>query len=143
MRSVSFEVFGVAQSKGSARAFIRNGRAIVTTDNPSLKSWESVVRFAAQRVIANDPRLFDGALKLSVTFHLPRPASVSVKKRPFPITRPDLDKACRGCLDPLSGVLFHDDAQVVAIEATKIYTAGPAKAVITISEVVPGAATHA
>lgn len=138
MRTVTFSVFGVCQPKGSTRAFVRkiggHMRAIVTTDNPSLKSWESVVRFEAQRVVRADPRLFEGAVKVSVVFHLPRPASVSAKKRPYPITRPDLDKACRGCLDPLTGVLFRDDAQVVKLEAEKVYTDGPAKAVLTISD---------
>jgi hypothetical protein len=33
---ITFEVYGAAEPKGSARAFVRNGRAIVTTDNPSL-----------------------------------------------------------------------------------------------------------
>ena len=135
MRRVAFSVFGVAQTKGSARAFVRGGRAVVTSDNPSLAKWESVVRSECQRVIEADPRLFDGAVQVTVTFHLPRPASVSVRKRPHPITRPDLDKACRGIIDPLNGVLIRDDAQVVAIIARKVYTTGPAKADICVEDI--------
>lgn len=134
MRRVEFTVYGTPQPKGSARAFKRGQRIIVTSDNPSLAKWESVVRFEAQRIVAKDPRLFEGAVELAVTFHLPRPASVSAKRRPHPTTRPDLSKAIRGIEDPLSGVLFRDDAQVVAIKASKVYTDGPAKAVITISD---------
>lgn len=155
MRTVEFTVFGMPKPKGSTRSFAmrvkgrfrRNGeplyRAVTTTDNPGLKSWESVVRFEAQRVMRADPRVFDGAVKFAAVFHLPRPGSVSLKKRPFPIVKPDCDKLTRAAIDPLTGVLFKDDAQVCRIETTKLYTDGPAKAVITVSDFFPEGHAHA
>jgi len=108
----------------------------VTSDNPSLAKWESAVRFAAQTIASKaDHRLFEGAVKISVVFYLPRPKSVSPRVRPFPTTRPDTSKLIRGLEDPLSGVLWRDDAQVVGIEASKVYTDGPAKAEVTVSQV--------
>lgn len=136
MRPISFTVYGISQPKGSARAFIRGGRPIVTSDNPSLAKWESAVRFAAQTVAERvDHRLFAGAVKIQGVFYLPRPKSASPRLRPFPTTRPDLSKLIRGAEDPLTGILWSDDAQVVAIETVKLYTDGPAKAVITVSQV--------
>lgn len=56
-------------------------------------------------------------------FYLPRPASVKVSKRPFPIVPPDLDKLARGLLDGIgqSEVIWGDDSQVVELVATKSY----------------------
>jgi Holliday junction resolvase RusA-like endonuclease len=136
MMPVTFTAWGVPQPKGSTRAFIRGGRAIVTSDNPSLAKWESAVRFAAAKVVEQaGHRLFEGPVLLRVTFHVPRPKSVSPRVRPFPTTRPDLSKIIRAIEDPLTGVLWRDDAQVIAVEAAKFYTNGPAKAVITVSQV--------
>ncbi len=136
MNPVTFTVFGIVQPKGSARAFIRGGRAIVTSDNPSLAKWESAVRFAASTVVEKaGHQLFQAGVAVSVAFWLPRPKSVKPRVRPFPTTRPDVDKAARAILDPLKGILYGDDAQVVGLIATKFYTDGPAKAVVTVSQV--------
>lgn len=55
-------------------------------------------------------------------FRLPRPASVSIRKRPFPHVKPDLDKLVRAFLDAatIAGV-FQDDAQVIVVHASKRY----------------------
>lgn len=96
MKPITFEIYGSAEPKGSARAFIRGGRAVVTSDNPSLKQWEAVVRFEAQRIaqLANH-QLFQGAVTISVTFYMPRPKSVNPRVRPFPQVKPDLSKLDR------------------------------------------------
>ena len=64
-------------------------------------------------------------------FYLPRPSSVSVKRRPLPIVPPDVDKLARACLDGLGqgfdtgkvgdGILFGDDSQVTELVARKFY----------------------
>lgn len=136
MTPIRFVVYGECQPKGSARAFVRGGRAVVTTDNPNLHKWESSVRFAAETIVQKaGHRLMDGAVKVEIVFWLTRPKSVSARVRPFPTTRPDVDKAARAILDPLKSIVISDDAQVVALTATKLYTDGPAKAVVTISQV--------
>ncbi len=148
MSAITFVVFGTAKPKGSTRAFQRGRKIVVTSDNPSLKGWESVVRYEAQRIARQaGHRLFDGAVAISAVFHLTRPKSVSVRKRPFHVTRPDADKLARGLIDPLTGILWRDDAQVVHLSATKLYTDGPARAVVTVRPVLvaadlPGGVDH-
>jgi len=132
MRTVRLTVFGLPQPKGSTRAFKCGPRIVVTSDNSSLAKWEAAIRTEAQRVVAEDPRLFDGPVALELIFALPRPASVSRRTRPLPTTRPDLSKLIRAAEDPLTGVLWRDDAQVVSVYARKIYTDGPAKAEIVV-----------
>lgn len=140
LRVLTFTVHGAPQPKGSARAFLPKGstRPIITTANKSLKAWEDVVRTELQRVMetAGDPtlflQLFDAAVRVTLVFHLPRPLK---PRHRFPITKPDLDKLARGTLDALTGVVFRDDALVVALETRKVYAATGAKAEIRIEAV--------
>jgi crossover junction endodeoxyribonuclease RusA len=125
--SIAFTVHGEAQPKGSSRAFVPKGwtRAVVTSDNPKLKSWEHTIRERLQTVMAEtDPAtlaaLFDGPVHVGLVFHRTRPKSAP-KRVTAPTTKPDLDKLARGAIDALSGVLFHDDAQVTEITARKVF----------------------
>lgn len=64
-------------------------------------------------------------------FYLPRPPSVTIKKRALPIVPPDIDKLCRGLLDGIGqglitgkvgdGIIYGDDSQVVELIARKHY----------------------
>ncbi len=119
-RRVSFSVTGVAQPKGSTRAFIPKGwdRAIITSANPKAKGWQQLVTEQAQGVAADG--LFLGPVVLTVTFHLPRPRSLP-KKQLHHTKKPDLDKLVRNTKDALTGVLYGDDAQVVDLHARKVY----------------------
>lgn len=137
-RVVTFTVYGHAEPQGSAKAFIPKGwnRAIVTSANPNLKAWRALVTSEAQRV-AGDGQ-FTGPVAVGVAFFYQRPKSLP-KRVLHNTKRPDVDKALRGILDSLSGVLYHDDAQVVRVLATKHYAA-PASApcaVITVAEAAP------
>ena len=120
--SWSFTVKGEPQPKGSARAFVRNGRAIVTSDNPGVRRWEETIRF----VLQDWPHgILTGPVSLVMVFTLVRPASVSPKRRPFPTVRPDVDKLARAGLDAMSGVVFSDDAQVIEALVGKVYGDAP------------------
>jgi Holliday junction resolvase RusA-like endonuclease len=130
-RSVAFRVYGPAQPKGSARAFISRGptpRAIVTSDNPRAKSWALLVASSAQAAAEAGP--LSGALSLAITFWLPRPRSV---RRESPTTRPDVDKLARCVLDALTGILYADDSQVVELYACKRYALGATSPHVAIS----------
>jgi hypothetical protein len=105
-RVISFFVPGVAQTKGSAKAFMRPGGKFPTVqnDNPKTKGWQAVIAwFAAQAMTPKS------------------------KARLRPHTRPDIDKLVRAALDGLTGVCFVDDGQVVDLRASKQY--GPAPGV--------------
>lgn len=121
-RVVSFSVVGVAQPKGSTRAFIPKGwnRPIITSTNPKVKGWQQLVAEQAQAVARDG--LFIGPVVLSVVFQLPRPQSLP-KRVLHHTKKPDLDKLVRSTKDALKGVLYADDAQVVQLHAQKSYTA--------------------
>ncbi len=72
-------------------------------------------------------------LAMSIDFYLPKPKSVG-KKREFPTTRPDIDNYVKLVLDSLSGILFHDDGQIVGLLAWKKY-GHPSRIEIIIEEI--------
>ena len=63
------------------------------------------------------------AMAVELVFFIPRPKSVSPQKRPRPTAKPDIDKIARAVLDALTGTLYNDDAQVVALYVEKWYAA--------------------
>jgi Holliday junction resolvase RusA-like endonuclease len=141
MRSVTFTVIGIAQPKGSTRAFLPRGARfpVVTSDNPRAKDWEHCVASQAQTVAADGP--FLGPVALRVSFALPRPASLP-RRILAHVRRPDVDKLLRCAADALTGVLYRDDAQIVELHARKVYAAiGEApSAEITVRDAAPFAA---
>ena len=122
---ISFVVFGIAQPKGSTRAFLPKGwtRPIVTSDNQKSKGWQQLVAEGASRALAGAGQLFHGPIKLDLEFHLPRPKSLPRTRETAMTKKPDCDKLARSSVDALTGVVFRDDAQVVDMHVTKRYAA--------------------
>lgn len=108
---VRFFVPGIVVAQGRPRAFAVNGRVIMT-DPPKSRDWKQAFReVASQHVLPDMP--WEGPLRMSVSFFLPRPKSVSANRRPYPIVKPDLDNLLKAVKDALSGVFYKDDRQVV------------------------------
>ena len=121
---IGFTVYGEAKPKGSTRAFVVNNKAITTTANPTAKEWQQLVAVSAQQYRpAGGP--YEGAVAVLVRFFFLRPKSVSEKKRPHHIVKPDLDKLVRNIGDALKGVIYAEDARIVSIAATKAYDSVP------------------
>jgi Holliday junction resolvase RusA-like endonuclease len=126
----TFRVIGTPAPKGSTKSFrsASTGRVVTLADSANLEQWEADVLRAA--LMVRGRRLMLGPVSISVTFYLRRPQKVSVTSRPEPIVKPDLSKLLRGVEDPLSGVLYHDDAQIVSrLQSTRSIaraTNGPA-----------------
>lgn len=147
-RRLLFEVIGIAQPKGSTRAFVplswakravaanHQPRAVITSDNPRVRAWAELVAEAA-RTVAGEGLLL-GALALEITFYLPRPPSLP-RRVVHHLKKPDLDKLIRATNDALTGVLYRDDSQLVEIRASKRYAPGITvpHAVIAIEETDP------
>lgn len=134
-RRISFDIAGVAEPQGSTRAFIPKGwsRAIITSDNPDLKQWRQLVAVAAGQAMTGEP--MKGAVRLIAVFTLPRPVSVTVKKRPHHTVKPDTSKLVRALEDALTGVVWVDDCQVVDLIVRKRYADGVAVgATVTVEE---------
>lgn len=121
-----FFVAGIPIAKGSAKAFVnkKTGRAIVTQDNNTRqKPWASMISVTAQQL--NQP-IIDGPVRISLHFVMPRPKghygtgkNATVLKPSAPVwhtSKPDIDKTVRCVLDSLTGILWHDDCQVVLIQ---------------------------
>lgn len=137
-----FIVYGRPQPAGSKRAFpVRRASGAlgvsVTDDNPQSRDWKNAVASAA---VDARPRFFgpddggdllDGPLVLQIRFTFARPKShfgtgrnAGVVKPGAPeahTVRPDCTKLLRAVEDALTGVLWRDDAQVVAQDVRKRY----------------------
>lgn len=140
---MTFVVYGVAQPKGSARAFVPKGwkRAVVTSANPKNKGWQQLVAEAASRELSSTTwTTTDGPMRLMVAFYLPRPKSLP-KSTTQHLKKPDLDKLTRSVKDALTKVLWNDDSQVVQLKATKTYAAvgESPRAVIVVTPLSEGA----
>jgi len=135
---IAFTVCGTPAPKGSTKAFVVRGRAVVTEDNRHTRPWAWLVHLAALEAHARwvqgcgwgmggagrassiaYPR--PASVALSLEFALPRPTRLPKRRVVPPTTKPDLDKLCRCVKDALTGVLWTDDAQVVTLTASKRY----------------------
>lgn len=144
---ISFFVHGTPQPAGSKRAFVLKkagaytGRAIVTDANPRSKDWKTDVRREAERNYQGEP--WDCPISLVLEFFVARPKGhfgtgknaniLKSSAQPFPTSKPDATKLCRGVEDALTGLAWVDDAQIVTQRITKRYADRPG-VMITINE---------
>jgi crossover junction endodeoxyribonuclease RusA len=118
---ISFHVHGLPIAQGSSRAFVVNGKPIITTTAKGLSIWRRLIADVAQRFAPPEP--WDGPVGIELHFGIPKPKSAPKKRRVWPDKRPDLDKLTRAVLDALTYVVFADDSQVVELSASKDYGA--------------------
>jgi Holliday junction resolvase RusA-like endonuclease len=136
-RTITFEVFGIAQPKGSTRMLPLKGKRgaprILTSANPKASAWQRAIAWTARQQ-TNGGLLF-GPIAIQAIFYLPRPASLPPSIT-APIKKPDLDKLLRCLCDGLTGVVYRDDAQVTECSIYKRFAADP-HAVIVVKELEP------
>jgi Holliday junction resolvase RusA-like endonuclease len=117
---VAFTVRGIPAPQGSKRAFVVNGRAVLTESSAKVKPWRQDVRAAAIDAM-NGRAPFTVPVEVRVTFILPRPKSAP-RSRFAPDVTPDLDKLVRSSLDALTSAgVFDDDKRVCRIVTEKVY----------------------
>lgn len=123
--TINFRVFGIPQTKGSTKAFMRPGMRfpVITNDNTKNKSWAAIVSGEAQRY--RPTALLEGPLRLDLWFHLKKPQSLPKRRPSWPTKKPDLSKVTRSVEDALTGIIWKDDAQVVISSQTKCYSDSP------------------
>ena len=147
---LSLFIPGVPVPKGSMRAFVPKGwnRAVLTNNDPKTKAWASVVSLAtAAEVQRTLWPITDRAVSVRLRFNLPRPAghygsgkNVGIVKASAPkntVTKPDIDKLTRCLLDALTGIVWRDDSQVVALDVRKYYAMGQPGVAITVEQYAP------
>ena len=125
---MTFTVYGNPAPQGSKRAFVVNGRAVMTENSKAVKPWrtavEQAVMLASPPGSRKDAILFRGPVALDVTFTMPRPKSAKAGARPCG-SRNDLDKLLRSTLDALTTAgVYEDDGRVVSMIAEKVYPQG-------------------
>jgi Holliday junction resolvase RusA-like endonuclease len=126
--NLDFFVPGIPVPKGSAKAFVVKGRAIVTqTNRDRQKPWASDISYTAQKEMNGDLPTTE-AVSISMTFVMPRPKShlrangdVKGSAPKYPISKPDADKLVRLVLDALTDVVWKDDSQVTELYTEKVY----------------------
>jgi Holliday junction resolvase RusA-like endonuclease len=84
-QAVSFEVFGIPVPQGSKNVY--RGR-LVEAQGTKLKIWRAEIKRVAEQTFNQD--LITGAVKLEVSFFMPRPKTVGRSVREFPHKAPDL-----------------------------------------------------
>lgn len=140
---LSFLVVGEPAPKGSWKVVQRGKFARLINDSRKTAPWCEAVADAAHvacgKIGASVPMFVRTALLVDVTFMFKRPQGHWTKggrlkaSAPLqPMVKPDLDKLVRSTLDALTGIVFDDDARVVACQSRKGYgeTAG---AVVRVS----------
>jgi len=124
---VEFAVEGTPMPRGSHTAVVRGGRAVLldARREPARKAyaaWKDAVTEAARTAMGDDA-LLDGALALHVTFWLrpPKNETRAERLRKYHAKKPDASKLLRAIEDPMSGVVYVDDARIVLVRAEKLY----------------------
>lgn len=135
MTTISFYVHGIAKPAGSKRGFalkkngVYTGRVAISDDCVKSRDWKTDVSIKA-RASYSGP-LLDGPLSMTLKFYMPRPKghfgsgknaqALKASSPGYPTGKPDLLKLTRGVEDALTGIIWHDDAQVVHEVLDKVY----------------------
>ena len=92
----------------------------------AINRFKAAVAYAAER--ATDGRLLEGALRLTLLFVMPRPASRTKKRGPNPrewdARKVDPDNLAKGVMDALNGVVWPDDSSVRDLRCFVVMAAG-------------------
>lgn len=131
MKAVMFMVPGKPQGKARARTFHHTdaGKNIsMTPDNTVL--YENFIK---ERYLAESEGMYLEAgtpVTLRIVARFLPPQSTLKKKRLemlegkiFPLKKPDMDNIIKVVADALNGVAYHDDTQIVLVQAKKVYSA--------------------
>lgn len=110
--------------------FAVRGKHAVVYDNQGQKKklFQVLIRNAMIEQDVQKP--FEGVLKLSATFYMKIPASISKKKKTalegtYHSKKPDVDNLAKFLMDCLNGLLIQDDNCIAMLETQKIYSTEP------------------
>jgi len=123
-------VHGLPAAQGSKafKGVNRSGRAILVEQSKAVKPWRALVQASVETAMraTGDETLFPllGPLGIELCFTMAKPKSAPKTRITYPITRPDVDKMVRACLDSITYArTWNDDSQVVELRAHKVYPA--------------------
>lgn len=139
MKLLTFQIPGEPTGKGRPR--FRNAGKFVQTYTPAkTRSYETLVQTCFSGQCGRDAEgYFEAGEPVYVTVYAYYgiPKSAPKKRREAmlageeqPTKKPDLDNVLKALLDPLIGLAFSDDSQVVGMDAIKLYSEEPHVTVI-------------
>ena len=125
---ISFLVYGVPVGQGSKTRGQSGTKTWIRDDNAkTLKPWRDRIANAAADAHGGAPLLL-GPVVVHVSFGFPRlkahygaGGKLKAGAPTLKVTKPDVDKLVRALFDALTGVVWHDDGQVVSVRASKAY----------------------
>lgn len=139
--SFSFTVFGVVPATQGSKKYVGTRRTasganipLIVESHPGLPKFRQAIADAIQVAMSESKQEpFEGAVKVTATFYLPKPKTVKLDL-PIGSRTGDLDKYLRALLDSITkGGLWGDDCQVVEIEAYKRWATDLAGVAVTVS----------
>ena len=109
--------------------FARRGKYTAVINDQETEGGKFIIQCLQQ---LNGEKPLEGPIALHCCFYMPIPKSTSKKKRALMIDglehhtkKPDVDNLVKFVADCLNSIAWHDDRQIVAIRATKIYANDP------------------
>lgn len=104
---------------------MRGGRVSLVESCARVKPYRALVSLAASQARTEAPTRLPVGIGIAFVFvrpksHYTSKGELRAGAPSFP-GKPDVDKLCRAVLDALTGILYHDDAQVVSLSASKRY----------------------
>ena len=135
MFSVNFTVFGTPVAKGRPK-FARRGNFVSAYTPNKTRIYEQEVRDVVTTAMKGQEPL-ETPVNVYIYVRLPIPQSYSKKRTEAcleglerPTKKPDLDNYAKAILDPMNGIVYLDDSQVVELHVTKVYATTPAVEVL-------------
>lgn len=124
-----FTIPGKPCGKGRPR-FTKSGH---TFTPEKTVNYETLVKLAfRQAYLSAEPIAAKVEVIAKITAYYPIPVSASKKLQAHmrtglmkPTTKPDTDNIAKICLDALNGIAYHDDAQIVELQVSKLYSDEP------------------
>ena len=114
----SFQVIGTPKAQPRVKGCIRGKHAAVYTPGTA-NGWKDTIRLAATSLAGRE---LTAPIYLQAKIILPRPKAR--RKDHYVVTKPDIDNLLKAIMDVFSEIrVWHDDAQVVRLEAEKVYQA--------------------
>lgn len=131
--TVKMTIFTEPVAKARARTVVNHGKVHSFTPNKTAVA-ENVIRCEVVQHYKEPPFAAKTPLGLVAVFYLAKPPS-KPKRVAYPVCKPDTDNYIKTLLDAGNGYLWHDDSQIITIQASKQY-GNPPRIELELSEVV-------
>lgn len=109
--------------------FARRGKFVTTYNSQQTEEGKFICLM--QNQFYGPPIPAGVPIFLNICFSVQIPKSLPKKKVVIgPVRKPDIDNMIKFVMDCANGILWHDDAQVVHIAATKVYNENPSTKIV-------------